>query len=108
MRVLDFVGIYCKNHESTEERIANLQSIYHEDNVHLVDTGYAKLAHALTELALSLGQYTPDVQQSAARRDVTVVAARKAWRGFVSTPSMGKVSSGKFKCGGGRIHPYRR
>jgi len=108
MRVLDFVGIYCKNHESTEERIANLQNIYCEDNVHLVENGYTKLAQAITELAFSLGHNAPDDQRSIARRDVTVVAARKAWRGFVSTPSIGKVSSGKFKRGGGRVHPYRR
>jgi len=84
-RVLDAIGSFTPDHLTPSQKLTHLKTMTHSDNVHYTQTAYDRL----TDKVLS------EVNDSATRSLAKPAHVAKAvrWRGFVTTPGFGSVST---------------
>jgi len=84
-RVLDAIGSLTPDHLTPSQKLTQLKTLTHPDNVHYTQTAYKRLTDkVITEVAES-------VKRQASKPVPMAKAVR--WRGFVTCPGFGSVSA---------------
>jgi len=100
-RILDALGSMTPDHLTPHQKLALLSKLTHKDNVHYTQAAYGKLAEKVISEAHSgtaTAAAAAPVRSAAQLRQVR-------WRGFVTTPGVGKTSN---PVPAGGVHSQRR